>query len=219
LNATFAFNQASQSGGGIYSLSQSVDLPASVSLRNTIVAGSVNGASDFAAVATGGGTNTTTGNNNLIQLNSGFNGGIVSTANPKLGPLANNGGPTPTHQPLTGSPVIDTGDNANLPANDQRGYPRIADGNGNGVSVADIGAVENGLVRLRTIPQSRASIVASGFDLFLTGESNRYYVTEVSTNFASWTPILTNLVGAAELPLVDTQAGSAADRFYRARTQ
>ena len=57
---------------------------------------------------------------------------------PLLGPLANNGGPTLTHQPLPGSPVIDAGDPAipSPPATDQRGFARIF-----GAAV-DLGSVE-----------------------------------------------------------------------------
>jgi hypothetical protein len=43
-----------------------------------------------------------------------------------------------------GSPVIDVGTNAapKLPSVDINGDPRVADGDGNGVAVVDIGAVE-----------------------------------------------------------------------------
>jgi hypothetical protein len=59
---------------------------------------------------------------------------------PLLGPLQDNGGPTWTHAPLAGSPVIDRGwcD----PGTDQRGVPRPLDGNRDGVWICDIGAVE-----------------------------------------------------------------------------
>ena len=63
---------------------------------------------------------------------------------PLLGPLQDNGGPTPTRLPLPGSPVIDAGDPAFVPppAFDQRGegYPRVVNGR------IDIGAVEVGEV-------------------------------------------------------------------------
>jgi len=57
---------------------------------------------------------------------------------PLPGPLANNGGPTLTHRPLPGSPVIDAGNPAipSPPATDQRGFPRIF-----GAAV-DLGSVE-----------------------------------------------------------------------------
>ena len=46
--------------------------------------------------------------------------------NPMLGGLADNGGPTLTHLPLTGSPVIDAGNRGSL-ATDQRGFDRTFD--------------------------------------------------------------------------------------------
>jgi hypothetical protein len=61
---------------------------------------------------------------------------------PRLGPLANNGGPTRTHALLAGSPAIDRGSNTGAPADDQRGFRRIKDGNGDARAVADIGAFE-----------------------------------------------------------------------------
>jgi hypothetical protein len=42
----------------------------------------------------------------------------------KVGPLADNGGPTWTHALLTGSPAIDAGDDPACPASDQRGVAR-----------------------------------------------------------------------------------------------
>ena len=57
-------------------------------------------------------------------------------ADPFLAPLANNGGPTRTHLPKVGSPVIDAGGNRDPGGIDQRGEPRFM-----GVNL-DIGAVE-----------------------------------------------------------------------------
>ena len=64
--------------------------------------------------------------------------------NPRLGPLANNGGRTRTHALLPGIPAIDRGDNANQPPTDQRGpgFGRRKDGNGDGRAVVDMGAFE-----------------------------------------------------------------------------
>jgi predicted outer membrane repeat protein len=70
--------------------------------------------------------------------------GPSPSGSPVLGPLADNGGPTPTRLPLAGSPVIDAvdvdccapvlGDNCAITALtgdvDQRGEPRLQDGDG-----------------------------------------------------------------------------------------
>jgi CSLREA domain-containing protein len=77
-------------------------------------------------------------NGNLIG------GPVHGLIDPMLGPLADNGGPTPTHVPLPGSPAIDAGDPVlepgigDTPEFDQRGapYPRVVDAR------IDIGAVE-----------------------------------------------------------------------------
>jgi hypothetical protein len=68
---------------------------------------------------------------------------------PWLGPLQDNGGPTLTHALLEGSPGIDAGNPAGcaeaegtLLTQDQRGYPRSADGSASGVRRCDIGAYE-----------------------------------------------------------------------------
>jgi hypothetical protein len=66
-----------------------------------------------------------------------------------LGPLKNNGGPTPTHALVPGSPAIDAGDPGGcrdsqgaLLNTDQRGFARHVDGNNDGTARCDIGAVE-----------------------------------------------------------------------------
>ncbi len=77
----------------------------------------------------------------------------IRDTNPMLSILQNNGGTTPTHALLAGSPAIDFGLNALAvdPSNgdaplvfDQRGtgFPRIVDGNGDGTTIVDIGAFE-----------------------------------------------------------------------------
>jgi hypothetical protein len=48
----------------------------------------------------------------------------VVFANPLLGALANNGGPTRTCLPAAGSPAIDAGSASDYPPTDQRGQPR-----------------------------------------------------------------------------------------------
>jgi Ca2+-binding RTX toxin-like protein len=68
--------------------------------------------------------------------------GDITGARPKLRPLADNGGPTPTHALRPGSPAL--GNGALCPASDQRGVPRALGG------LCDIGAYE--LVRCKGEP-------------------------------------------------------------------
>ena len=76
-------------------------------------------------------------NGNIVGRNG--DGGTV--IDPLLTPLQNNGGPTETHAPLAGSPVIDTGSNPSNTLVDQRGTGFVRQ-MGAGV---DIGAVETQL--------------------------------------------------------------------------
>ncbi|MEM9182001.1 MAG: choice-of-anchor D domain-containing protein [Pseudomonadota bacterium] len=61
---------------------------------------------------------------------------------PVLGELGDNGGPTPTHLPLSGSPLVDAGTNSACPATDQTGMPRPVDGDADDDADCDIGSVE-----------------------------------------------------------------------------
>jgi hypothetical protein len=88
------------------------------------------------------GTITSNGYNLTNDNGGGFltaTGDQINTE-PMLGPLQNNGGPTFTHELLTGSPAIDAGDPsfAPPPENDQRGplYQRVFNGR------LDIGSLE-----------------------------------------------------------------------------
>ena len=124
-------------GGGIYVLGNAT---ATLTISNTVVAGNTDqaGASDL--VRTNGVVNAsfslfqTTPTAGTITTASN----VVTGANPQLGPLADNGGPTLTHLPLAGSPLINAGDPnfAPPPSTDQRGDPRVVQGR------LDIGAVE-----------------------------------------------------------------------------
>lgn len=96
------------------------------------------------------------GGSNLESANYRTTGGLAPScglvgaagdklnANPLLGALGDNGGPTRTMAPQAGSLAIDGGDNTNCASTDQRGFYRPIDGNGDGVGRCDIGAVEVG---------------------------------------------------------------------------
>lgn len=120
-NVTVSGNAVTSGAGGI--LQQNGIL----TLVNSIVAGNTaGGPSDLTSDA-----GSLTATNDLFQATpiggpvNGVNGVIIG-ANPQLGPLANNGGPTETEVIGAGSPAIDAGDAAACPAVDQRGDPRPA---------------------------------------------------------------------------------------------
>jgi CSLREA domain-containing protein len=145
-NATVSENMAMRSGGGIF-----VAPGGEAVVTRTILAGNMSwagGPDCFGSVETGG--------HNLIGV--GYCAGPVDgEADDRVGtleqplaamlaPLAMNGGTTATCAPLAGSPAIDGGeevhDDAACGAVDQRGEPRMADGDDDGVMRCDVGAFE-----------------------------------------------------------------------------
>jgi CSLREA domain-containing protein len=138
-NTADADADGSGNGGGIDQDGDPVD--SQVTLNSTIVAGNTDASTDAEApdcadvIASTG--------HNLIGDDTGCDfsaaaGDLVGTGtapiDPMLGPLALNGGTTPNHELLAGSPAIDAGDPAAAPPIDQRGFPRDA--------LPDIGAFE-----------------------------------------------------------------------------
>ncbi|HVK06398.1 MAG TPA: choice-of-anchor Q domain-containing protein, partial [Armatimonadaceae bacterium] len=121
-------------------------------VRNTIIADNLADAGgigpDVFGAFTSGGHNLIGDGTGATGFADGVNGDQMGTAaapiDPRLGALADNGGPTQTHALLAGSLAIDRGDDGLLPPADQRGagFPRRKDGNGDGVAVIDIGAFE-----------------------------------------------------------------------------
>ncbi len=69
-------------------------------------------------------------------------GDQINVADPGVGLLLDNGGPTQTHALLAGSLAIDAGPSSPCPATDQRGETRPKDGDGNATATCDIGAFE-----------------------------------------------------------------------------
>jgi hypothetical protein len=98
-------------------------------LFNTLL--SVNTSSNCAGTITDTGYNLSSDASFFFTAN-----GSMNNTDPRLGPLANNGGPTLTMALLPGSPAIDAGSNAGAPATDQRGVARPQG------SAVDIGAFE-----------------------------------------------------------------------------
>ena len=68
--------------------------------------------------------------------------GDKTSADPQLGPLQDDGGPTPTLELKSGSVAIDGATNDECPSVDQRGVNRPIDGNYDSKAICDIGAFE-----------------------------------------------------------------------------
>jgi hypothetical protein len=175
-DSTITGNTTQAQGGGLNVTS------ASFTLNNTIVAGNFannNGGMNFqgiapdvlAAVSTGSGNFIGIGDANLTGITNGSNGNHIGTAaaplDPRLGPLQNNGGLTPTEAPLPGSPVLGAGVPGVLPANtptDQRGFSRIING------TMDIGAVQfqDASLTVSITPASANVLVNNTATFFIT---------------------------------------------------
>lgn len=159
INSTISGNSASVSTGALVNEGGgTVKITSSTITANTspvgspgAVRGSVGKLQVWSSIIAGNTNGDVVGNPNRTPfLSLGYNligsvtgtsafnqpGDQVGVADPMLGPLADNGGPTKTHMPLMGSPAIDTGDPSFNPADpdgnantndatpfDQRGAP------------------------------------------------------------------------------------------------
>jgi uncharacterized repeat protein (TIGR01451 family) len=176
-NSTISGNTAS-TGGGIYNFGNGGT--GTLTLRNTIL-------SDNQALNASSGPDifnfngNVSGSNNVIQTSTGYT--ISGSNNLNVDPmleknagalvLKNNGGPTQTHLLLPGSPAINAGSNANLPADafdldgdsdtaeplpvDQRGFARVVN------TIVDIGAVEVNYAISATAGTPQSTTINSAF--------------------------------------------------------
>jgi hypothetical protein len=178
LQCTVSGNSSTGNGGGIDNhLGQ-------VNVTNTIIAGNSGG-----DINNGSGSTLTCGGSNIVQVltSSGtvLGANTILAVNPLLGPLANNGGPTLTLLPQSGSPAIDAGVSsaASSLTNDQRGLPRLSG------SAVDIGAVESQLPSVVTL--SASGVTATSATLNGTVNPNRsaataYFQYGLTTNYGSF---------------------------------
>jgi hypothetical protein len=184
LHCTLSGNTANV-GGGIYAGG------AALSVKNSILAGN-----NFRDVSNPGPGAVAFGGVNIVESLDGPFIGTIINANPLLGALGNNGGPTPTMLPAVASPAIDAGASsvaAGIPY-DQRGpgFPRVL---GNAV---DIGAVETAYP-----PSAPAVVTQPATGLSLSGATLNATVTPnraVTTTWFEWGP--TASYGSTTPPLM-----------------
>jgi CSLREA domain-containing protein len=143
-NATVTNNTAALKGGGAF-IENSAFVGISPTVTNSILAGNTAGSepdcsgaieSGYDLIGNGAGCLLPTGTHDRV-------GTAAAPIDPKLGPLGENGGPTPTQALLAGSPALDAGNPAApgsgsgaCEATDQRGAKRP------GGPACDIGAFE-----------------------------------------------------------------------------
>jgi hypothetical protein len=130
-------NNATGAGGGLSTTGGA--------LFNTIAAGNFRGSGSGIAGNIAGSVSATSAGNLIGPGGAGglvnrTNGNLVGVVDPRLGPLADNGGPTKTHALLPGSPALNAGNDAHAAGPvDQRGLSRF-------VGPVDIGAVEQAAI-------------------------------------------------------------------------
>lgn len=161
-NTTFSANTvpldaADPDGGGVFSDGNSLTFDHVTLVNNGGGGFTLNGTAQIANTLL---VNNTGGNCNLREL-LGYDSldynlesddtchfdqahDLINVANPRVGPLQDNGGPTMTHALQSSSPAVDAANPGACPDVDQRSAVRPVDGNNNGSNGCDIGAFEAG---------------------------------------------------------------------------
>ncbi len=200
-NCTVASNNAT--AGGVVG-STSVGGFTMGSLANTMLAGN--------SPSNSSGTITEGGHNLSSDASCAFTAaGSMNNTDPKLGPLADNGGPTWTMALLPGSPAIDAGTALGAPTTDQRGVPRPQ---GAGV---DIGAFEYQYIPVFT---GATMLSATNCRLQMAGlPPNQTYSLQVSSNLVTWSSVTNFMAGSnGVFQCIDPTCTSGPARFYRLKS-
>ena len=212
VNSTITANSAQTGGGGLYAAS-------SVGLSNTILAANTTrgGVALDCEDASGTSVSDGPGGHNLIgsgsgcrQLLGGVDGDRVGSAtaplDPKLAPLAYDGGATETEPLLFGSPAIGAAsatacEGLAIGDNDQRGTPRKATRRG----VCDVGAYDTGgtTPKARTVsltsPATASATVGSPLLIALSAKGTPTPAFSVSGALPAGVTLLDNGDGTAKL--------------------
>ncbi len=153
-SVTITGNSAAE-GGGLYLFDITCPVcPQSFSLESSLVAG------------------------NSAPVDSDITGQVSASPDPRLTPLGDNGGPTPTHALLADSPAIDQFPGSACSGSDQRGRVRPVDGD-----IGDIGGVGGvgGVAECDAGAFERGRGCQPGPTTLCVGEGDRFQVT------ARWT--------------------------------
>jgi hypothetical protein len=169
-------------------------------LRDSIIAHSQGGPNSFGPVTDGGHNLCSDGSVNLLTLSS------RNTIDPRLGALADNGGPTLTMALLPGGPAVDAGDDATAPSVDQRGVIRPQ------LSHPDIGAYE--LVPDFYFIRSMQASGASALDVRGIGVPLQAFRLLASENLLDWVDVAAGTVSPVGRFQLQTTNG-VLKRFYR----
>jgi hypothetical protein len=226
-NCTIASNYAASTslppGGGIYAGfcggTSCSPWPPQVSALNCIIAANRAFGGDYAGPVVSLGYNLV--GDGGYSIGFGTTGDQVGSGpaplDPMLGPLQDNGGPTPTMALLPDSPAINRGYSPSLLL-DQRGAHRpvyatlkLAAGDG-----SDIGAYErDGLLRITAIDR----LAPTGINLSFWSELGSSYRMEQSPTLkgGAWSPLTDNVAGAGGVMQVTDPDSMQPQRFYRVR--
>jgi hypothetical protein len=138
----------------------------------------------------------------------------VFTTNPLVGPLVDNGGPTPTMALLPGSPSVNAGDPAVAPATDQRGAPRVFGTN------LYLGAVQFQAGSAPSVLTSCSFPTPGQFQIQFAGNTGAGYTVLAATNVAmpliNWTVVgPATQISNGLFQFIDAQPANTPLRFYR----
>jgi len=196
-NSTLVLNGA-KNGGGIGEGAGGV---AGITLESSVL----NNASGFTGPDVAS-TGLVTMKRSLVVSGNGFTktdlgGNLAFGTMPQLAPLAANGGPTLTHAPLAGSPLINAGINSAGLKTDQRGLlrnfgpavdigavevhapPRVS------TFVVDANTVQRSMVRSVTVTFNRVVLLnGSSFDLVRLGPGNPSGSVALTVDTSASTP-------------------------------
>ncbi|MEZ5728592.1 MAG: FG-GAP-like repeat-containing protein [Burkholderiaceae bacterium] len=145
VHSTITGNSVGDAGGGLFVVSGTTSIGSSIIAGNSAPSGS-----DAKNTINSLGFN-------IVGSTSGSSGWVGSDQTgtaPLLGTLADNGGPTPTHALLVGSPAEDAADPSGTLTTDQRGVIRL-------LGAADVGAFE-GTLQQNIVTVTTTSDVVDG---------------------------------------------------------